>query len=1021
MWCGDWKKNWTEQCDPNDSNKTWWWDDGCSNSCTSESVVKIDSKELLWNSTEFEVWQKIWFKVSFSNPTDSVITDVVIKDFFPFQLKYDNDIKIVNLGNPKIWSYKSWWVSVWSYYLWSVMVVELSWFSMDPGQKWYFYITWTVESVSDNWANWACSYKKDWTTNESLCKNATFNVKKSLEITKQASKTSVSVWEVVDYTITIKNVGWVYTWLKIADTLSGGLSYIKDSFKVTKWKATIRNTNIVWNNMTLELLDIWDFAFQDSIELQYSVRVDEVRESYGNHVCVLEWTRKINCIDKIIRKKEAVLSIDKRIGKTDDFDEKWWSKTQIFEGTSGAYFRIDVTCEDSSLTGFKFVDKYNQKLFSFDLKDGDELENQIVRSTSDEYGFDSYWSNNGNWELTIWVVMNKWTFVKWDVYSVILPVTLLAKEWINKACLLNWQCSYAEFGSMPSQPICWDGIQGGFEYCDLWTAWWIVNDAGKLFNNWDVFDPQYANWACTDKCALKSWSIIPACFNVQNGSISIMTWELLPFYWNIEWLLWKNRSSTEREQYLRDNFFSKGNNSDCNIDNIYKIDLNSLKCDFIIYGPSHDRVQNIIYKLDNIPCIWINWWWNGSTFPSIKWWWRTSSYYPAIQHFIEQNWSWWFGGSTSVSDSRWWVYDIKNVFETMDDTWNAGYPTLFPYSSKLIIENFGAASSRVLWANISVSLSSSLDYFWEYKISLDNISYDYCDYAIDGDKIVYKMTSKNTNDRVCEVDFAVTNHYLVQKSPLWYVDHETVTKLNSYYLKNGKRLFTLETGDEKIANYQMMSNISGNFDTFISKYSRNAKLVSDLNLRQVPWKMIYLTDLGSGKDFELPDKLLSKGKPFTLIATNWANIKIKGNVVQNMMIITQWKIIFDAEYACNAKENWDTKYSRAWQLVQWIFYAWAWYDSVNDKLNNDVMNDYWCNYWNLHIKWVILWRLDDVKNSRRSELYTWFSKNWSEASDKKREIVLNGASVMVEFNSNLLSSNIPWVDEFNKLLVTQRE
>jgi hypothetical protein len=63
-----------------------------------------------------------------------------------------------------------------------------------------------------------------------------------------------------------------------------------------------------------------------------------------------------------------------------------------------------------------------------------------------------------------------------------------------------------------------------------------------------------------------------------------------------------------------------------------------------------------------------------------------------------------------------------------------------------------------------------------------------------------------------------------------------------------------------------------------------------------------------------------------------------------------------------------------------------------------------------------LWDLTNVKNKRRSELYTWFRPH-----DTKREIVLNGASVMVEFNSNLLSSNIPWVDEFNKLLVTQRE
>jgi hypothetical protein len=135
-----------------------------------------------------------------------------------------------------------------------------------------------------------------------------------------------------------------------------------------------------------------------------------------------------------------------------------------------------------------------------------------------------------------------------------------------------------------------------------------------------------------------------------------------------------------------------------------------------------------------------------------------------------------------------------------------------------------------------------------------------------------------------------------------------------------------------------------------------------------------------------------------------------------MMVITQWKIIFDAEWACNAQVNWDTKYSKAWQLVQWIFYAWSWFVSENDMLNDDFDHTEWCNYWNLHIKWVVLWDLTNVKNKRRSELYTWFRPD-----DTKREIVLNGASVMVQFNSDLLSSNIPWVDEFNKLLVTQRE
>jgi hypothetical protein len=68
----------------------------------------------------------------------------------------------------------------------------------------------------------------------------------------------------------------------------------------------------------------------------------------------------------------------------------------MFEGTSGAYFRIDVKCEDGSLTYFEFEDKYDTELFSFDLKDGDELNDQIERSISDDYEFKSYWENKGN-------------------------------------------------------------------------------------------------------------------------------------------------------------------------------------------------------------------------------------------------------------------------------------------------------------------------------------------------------------------------------------------------------------------------------------------------------------------------------------------------------------------------------------------------------------------------------------------------------------------------------------------------
>ena len=993
--CGDWstasavteengKYKW--------SCKRWWLEKQCSATKEEESVVQIDGKEVMWDSTTFKIWEKIWFKVAFSNPTNSVITDVVIKDIFPIQLDYDGKAKVVGVWNVNIWTYLT--STGW-------LVVEFSWFSMQPKQSWYLYITWIVNSISDNGINWVCSYKKDWTTDNSLCKEARFEFKKDLKISKSASSKEVSVWSVVDYTITIQNNGWEYPWLKLIDTLSWGLSYYSPA-EVVKWNAKIKNQKQNWNRLVIDL-DVRDFWISDVIELKYSVKVDELRDTYGNLVCVHdEWWQLINCWNEKIKKETAVLSIDKKIGKTDDFNGTWL-KQQIFEGSSGAYFKIDVENTKGAVNEFVIHDKIKYNQFSFDLKDWDSLNNRINKKWNDTYDLKASWKI-ANWELVITGVFTKWAFLAWDVYSVIIPATLLSEEWTNEACLSNWQCSNASFGSVPTPRYCWDWIQNWIEYCDLWENWWIINSAGKLFSNENTFDSKYANWSCTKDCTLKNESVIPKCFNVQNGSISIMSWEFLPFYWNIEWML-GTHTSDERKAYLKDNFFS--NWEQCNVDNVYKIDLSSLLCDFYVYWPSVDWKKNKVYTLQDIPCVWINWWWNES------------GYYKLMQSYISQNWSWWFAGSVWTNWPRW--EDMKNVFETLDNGRDYGYPTLFPFASKLIIENFWAPVSQVLWTTKRVYSNwngSPLKYFWEYKVSLDRIKYRYCGYVMGDEWVEYKMMDKEYNERVCEVDFSVTDHYLVQKSPYGFIDETTKTNLESYYLKNGDRLFKFETWDQKVSNYQMMSSVSDNFDTFISKYSIAAK--GGWQLRQVPWKSIFITDLDAGQKFNLSDRafsnVLNSGKPFTLIASKWADIVIKGNVVQNMMIITQWKIIFDAEGSCNAKREGTTKYSKAWQVVQWIFYAWSWFDSDNDILNNDFNHEEWCNYWNLHIKWVVLWNLKDVVSKRRSELYTWFNPH-----DEKRDIVLNWASVMIEFNSNLLTSDIPWVSEFNKLLTTQRE
>ena len=61
------------------------------------------------------------------------------------------------------------------------------------------------------------------------------------------------------------------------------------------------------------------------------------------------------------------------------------------------------------------------------------------------------------------------------------------------------------------------------EVCDLGGHGTIGSD-GRLFRNTDEYDTRYAGYTCTNTCRLESQGqkIAPQCFNINNGSISIM-------------------------------------------------------------------------------------------------------------------------------------------------------------------------------------------------------------------------------------------------------------------------------------------------------------------------------------------------------------------------------------------------------------------------------------------------------------------------------------------------------------------
>ena len=73
-----------------------------------------------------------------------------------------------------------------------------------------------------------------------------------------------------------------------------------------------------------------------------------------------------------------------------------------------------------------------------------------------------------------------------------------------------------------------------------------------MFKNWSTKNEDKAGAYCSAKCQIINK---PKCFNLQDGSVSIMQWEMLPFYWNMEGLLWDDKSPFDKEEFLKDNFF----------------------------------------------------------------------------------------------------------------------------------------------------------------------------------------------------------------------------------------------------------------------------------------------------------------------------------------------------------------------------------------------------------------------------------------------------------------------------------
>ena len=841
------------------------------------------------------------------------------------------------------------------------------------------------------------------------------------------------------FTLEAQNASAAMNTFTITDTIEGNLSYVDSSdllnnaftgvllrgssnsawYKYTTTqtveKLSNNTTRLTWKVVMTE----GQFLPGDKYQVQFKVKVNGDQRN----IAFIEYPGGKWNDDASVKTEDVKLTIKKYV--SDKIDGTYNDDGITLSNNTTAFFKLVVSGATNSLTGFIVTDRIEQNLkfdfsstglannaftgvITFGAQNPNKPAYKITPTISGTYPTDIEWK----------VEMLNGNFMPGDSLTIIFKATKLGTQ-TNIATVeypkrdgtkgkssdpasvrggggWGWWGG-GGWGGGSYSPSCGNGYKNGYEICDLGPNGGTIGSDWKLFKNENIYDKKYAGYTCTASCGLKNngEQVAPKCFNLQNGSISIMKWEVLPFYWNLDGMA-GNATPAQKKEWLEKYYVENSKNAD----STPKIDISSMKCTFKVYGPGRN-LSNVVYDF-TAPCFNPDGWQDA-----------LHGTYSSIKDYINQNRNGWLGGSHLANQGR-----VKNVFDTLDN--QGQYPVLFPLSSKLLITDFGARNNSLHKSNGNVERWSArnIQTFGEYKVALEKI-----DYSLVSKDEKGKITEEKKifDDRICEVDFSVTDHYMIQRSP-YGIGNKATTELNNYRLINGTtfmdQFFKNERTDAK--EYKTPASIKSLFTTFKNKYAKLAKPLEN-GLSKVPGKAIYLV---SGKEINLKNLISDSSKPFTLIATDpSANITIKGDLNTNAMIMTQGTITFDASNSCNGG---DRKSGHVGQIVKGIFYAGDGFKSSGDA---NLKNTYEklsdgdrCNYGNLHIKGVAIGDLSKVVSARRSELYTWFQGNGGgTAGGEKVQKIINGASVLVDYNPTLRGNLPPGANEFNKALAVYRK
>jgi len=309
-------------------------------------------------------------------------------------------------------------------------------------------------------------------------------------------------------------------------------------------------------------------------------------------------------------------------------------------------------------------------------------------------------------------------------------------------------------------------------------------------------------------------------------------------------------------------------------------------------------------------------------------------------------------------------------------------------------------SSTVQFADgkTSMQLGTAITDFWEYKLSLDRVEYDYCDNG------AQRATS---TARVCQSNFTIVPPYFVQQG---ITSMRTDAVLDRFWNMDGTRTLSgVALANVQRANASVI-NPTAAFRSRVEALVRQYTSPSLLATTTIGWQTLSKV---RGRDiYVLPAGATYRevsGLRWPLAIIAQGDLTIEWDIRQATMIVAQWRISF-------------TKADCSRQLINGIVVALWWFaPDATPRRNTDLTKERCVDGW-VTVEWAMIGDgLDALVQSKRSQLNRWFTAQWTRPINETRaELIYNGWAVSIKYNPWLWRSLPPIANEIGRELETFR-